>query len=143
MTKVCKSLKHVAFFVVFVALLILLPQTTAAQGSGLRLRFKERTLSADIDSTPLRVVLDAIRKQKGIRFQTKKGAGSLLNEEISVQFKQLPMQDALKRIFAGMNHCLVFRGDSIYRVMLYGKVKKKRYTRRRQVRRPRRLSRRR
>jgi len=107
------------------------------------LRFKERTLSADIDSTPLRVVLDAIRKQKGIRFQTKKGAGSLLNEEISVQFKQLPMQDALKRIFAGMNHCLVFRGDSIYRVMLYGKVKKKRYTRRRQVRRPRRLSRRR
>jgi hypothetical protein len=105
------------------------------------LDFKGRTLSAEIDGTPLRTVLDAIRRKKGIRYQAKKGAGFLLNEQISVRFKELSMQDAMERILAGMNHCLVFRGDSIYRVMLFGKAKTKSYTRSRRIRRPRRISR--
>lgn len=138
-----RSLKHVVLVLVFSAVLFFLPETAAPQGRALRLDFNEGTLTADIEDTPLRAVFDAISKQEGIRFQTKKGAGFLLNEEISVQFKELPMQDALGRILAGMNHCLVFRGDSIFRVMLFGKVKKKRYTGRRRTRRPRRPFRRR
>ncbi|MDY6990701.1 MAG: hypothetical protein SWQ30_21885 [Thermodesulfobacteriota bacterium] len=142
MTKVCKSLNYVLLLLVFSALLLFLPETATPQGRALRLDFNEGTLTADIEDTPLRSVFDAIRRQKGIRFQTKKGAGFLLNEEISVRFKELPMQDALGRILAGMNHCLIFKGDSIFRVMVFGKVKKKRYTGRR-VSRPRRPLRRR
>ena len=142
MAFVCKSLKHVTLLVCAV-LLFSLPGTTASQGSTLHLDFKKGTLSADIDDTPLRAVLDAIKKQKGIRFQTKKGGDSLLNQEISVQFEELPMQDALGRILTGVNHCLVLSGDSVFSVMLYGKVKKQPYRRRRQIRQPRRRSKRR
>ncbi|MDY6836351.1 MAG: hypothetical protein SWH78_00125 [Thermodesulfobacteriota bacterium] len=143
MTRACKRFKHVFLLLLLAASLLFSPETTASQGTALRLDFKERTLSANIDDTPLRAVLDAIRKQKGIRFQTKKGADFLLNEKISVRFRQLPMQEALGRILTGMNHCLVFKGDSVFRVMLFGKVEKKRYTERRRARRPRRSFRRR
>jgi len=142
MTKICKNPRHVLLLLIFSALLLFLPETATPQGRALRLDFNKGTLTADIEDTPLKSVFDAIRKQKGIRFQTKKGADFLLNEKISVRFRELPMQDALGRILAGMNHCLIFKGDSIFRVMVFGKVKKKRYTGRR-ISRPRRPLRRR
>jgi hypothetical protein len=141
MTVQRRSLRHILVVLVISVSLFILPQIGIPEQGALRLDFKEGTVSADIDSKPLRAVLDVITKQRGIRFETRKGADFLLNEQISVQFEKLPVQDAIARILAGINHCLVFRGDSIFRVMLFGKVENKRSTGRGAARRSRRLPR--
>ncbi len=107
------------------------------QQGAMYLKFKQRRLSANIKETPLRAVLDRIKQQKRIWIDTGfMRNSSLLDEQISVRFRDLPIQDGLERILSGMNHCLIFDEDSVVGVMLFGKPAKRTYRgRRRTIRR--------
>lgn len=71
----------------------------------IQLKFQAKGLSADLKDTPLKSILMAIQKQKGIWF---KAEDDLLEEKISIQFRDLSMEGGMRRILASMNHLLVF-----------------------------------
>ena len=62
-------------------------------------------VSADLEEVSLRIILEQIRKQANVWFESDR---NLLNEKISIQFKALPLEDGLKRILAPFDHALVF-----------------------------------
>jgi hypothetical protein len=127
--------------------LLLLGGVASAQEERLYLAFDQGRMTANIKNTPLTAVLDRIKQQRKIYFD--KGFmkdPSLLDNDISLQFKKLPVQDGLERILSGINHSLILKGDSVEGVMLLGEPGKRTYRpSRRTVRRrtPRRSSRRR
>jgi hypothetical protein len=135
-----------ALCVSFFALLFL-RGVASAQETRLYLAFAQGRLTANIKNTPLKAVLDRIKEQRSIYFD--KGFmrdPSLLDNDVSVKFTNLPIQTGLERILSGLNHSLIFKGDTVEGVMLLGKPNKRTYrTPRRIIRRrtPRRTSRRR
>lgn len=83
--------------------------------SGLRagekemiLDFQGQTFSASLKAIPLRLILEELEREKGIWF---KGIPSLLDEEITVQFAALSLENGIKRILASKNYSLVFDRD--------------------------------
>ena len=90
-------------------------QKAAVQLSG-------NTMSADLKNVSLETVLEGIRKDHGIWYETDV---PLSGENISLQFDGLPVEKGFKRILAGMNHVLVFdakKGD-VVGVVIFGKKK--------------------
>jgi hypothetical protein len=73
-------------------------------------------MSVDLKEASLLGVAKDIEKQSGIAF---KGDESLLEEKVSVSFKDLPLEQGIKRILANMNYSLMFdnRGE-VSEVML-------------------------
>lgn len=114
-------------FLSFIVLLFL-RGVVSAQEKRLYLAFDQGRLTANIKNTPLKAVLDRIKEQRSIYFD--KGFmrdSSLLDNDVSVQFTNLPVQDGLERILSGINHSLFFKGDSVEGVMLLGKPGKRIY----------------
>ena len=85
------------------------------------------TLSAKIERASLKGVIAKIKEEKVIWFKFWfKSSEQLLNEQVSVRFKSLPLQDALERILSGLNHSLIFDKDGdLLGVILLGKSKKR------------------
>lgn len=92
------------------------------------LTFKQGRLSANIKNTPLKAVLDRIKQQRKIYFDTGfMRDPSLLDNDVSLQFRNLPVQNGLGRILSGINHSLILKGDRVVGVMLLGKPGKRTY----------------
>jgi len=66
-------------------------------------------MSAELQGVSLRLVLEKLEREKGIWF---KGDESVLEEEVSIRFKDLPLYEGLRRILSHINHVLVFDGDN-------------------------------
>jgi len=67
-------------------------------------------MSVDLKEASIVDVAKDIEKDSGITF---KGDESLLEEKVSVSFKDLPLEDGIKRILANMNYSLMYdsRGE--------------------------------
>lgn len=105
------------------ALILFLLTGMALGQNELSIRFEKNVVSADIREASLSVVLEAIRTEKGIWLETGfLKDDSLLDEQISLKFEEVSIQDGLERILSGVNHCLVFEAGSIAGVMLFGKT---------------------
>jgi hypothetical protein len=103
---------------------------------GIELDFVNQSLSATIKSVPLRTVIAEIEEEKGVWFKLwVRGEDSVLDEKVSVRFKNLPVKEGLERIFSPLNHCLVFDQDGkLSGVILFGKPEPRRdWSRRRRV----------
>lgn len=115
--------------------------TAYPQQRRLYLTFKKQRLSANIKNTSLEAVLDKIKDKKNIWFETGfMRDSSLLDDDISVQFRNLSVQDGLERILSGINHSLMFKGNSVVGVMLFGRPGKRTYRGKRQTASPRRTT---
>ena len=116
--------------VLFVSLfeLLFLCGIVSAQERRLYLTFDQGKVTANIKNTPLQAVLDRIKQQRRIYFDTGfMRESSLLDNDISVQFTNLPVQNGLKRILSGINHSLILKEHGVVGVMLLGKPGKRRY----------------
>jgi hypothetical protein len=118
----------------WVFILILLGYNSAsAEPRRIELDFSNQTLSAKIKSAPLRTVIAEIEEEEGVWFKLwLEGEDSVLDEKVSVRFKDLPVKDGLERIFSPLNHCLVFdQNGKLLGVVLFGKPEPRRDWRRR------------
>ena len=79
-----------------------------AQSASIELTFKGDVLSANLKGVCLEEILEKLEREKGISW---KGASSLLEEEITVRFKDLSLDEGVKRILRSMNHYLIFDAD--------------------------------
>ena len=70
-----------------------------------KLLIKNNIVSAKLENIPLGKILRQIEEQSNVWF---KGDESLLNEKVSVQFKDLSLEDGLKRILISFNYSLIF-----------------------------------
>lgn len=133
MNRVSKLL--LALLVVFLPLF--LSPAVRAQEGRIHLDFEDQTVSANIREAPLKAVIEKIKSEEGVWFLNWfKGNESLFDEKISLRFRNLPVRDAMERIFSGINVALVFDSqNSIEGVFLFGKPGKRRYTPRRSPRR--------
>jgi hypothetical protein len=117
------SVARSAFILLAGPILLFLTSVSAESQEGtVNLNFERDTLSADIEQAPLGAVLDRIREEEGIWYQTWLKGESTLKEEVSVQFRRLPIKDGLERILSDVNHSLVLEGSGVVGVMLFGKV---------------------
>jgi hypothetical protein len=85
------------------ALSVSLPASAA--GWDIDLTIEGEVLSARLRGVPLKAVLETLERERGIWF---KGNSLLLDERITVQFTDLPLEEGLNRILAPMNYSLVF-----------------------------------
>jgi len=69
------------------------------------MQFDGGRLSANLHRAPLRLVLEKMKKEKGISFTA---STALLDDTVSVKFANLSLEEALKRILAHSNYSLVF-----------------------------------
>ena len=118
----------------WVFILFLLGYNSASgEPRKIELDFNNQMLSATIKSAPLRTVIAEIEEEKGVWFKLwLKGENSVLDEKVSVRFKNLPVKEGLERIFSPLNHCLVFDQDgTLSGVVLFGKPEPRRDWRRR------------
>jgi hypothetical protein len=79
-----------------------------AWDGGIDLRVEGEILSARIEGVPFKIVLENLERQRGIWFM---GDPSLLEEEVTVEFIELPLEQGLKRILSSVNHVLLFDGN--------------------------------
>lgn len=70
-----------------------------------KLLIKNNIVSARLENIPLGKILQQIEEQSNVWF---KGDESLLNEKVSVQFKDLSLEGGLKRILISFNYSLIF-----------------------------------
>jgi hypothetical protein len=105
-----KASKAIVIFIAASVLFFLSSALIIAEEGYIDLDFGNRTLSANIREAPLRAVIGEIRKAKeGIWFRIwLKGSKVSLDEKVSVQFKDLPILDGVKRILSPMNYSLIF-----------------------------------
>ena len=90
-----------------------------ARGAGIDLTFQGNVLSANLKEAQLKEILEKLEREKGISW---KGESSLLEEKITVQFRNLSLHEGVKRILGSMNHCLVFDKDErLASVVIIGK----------------------
>jgi hypothetical protein len=111
-------------------------RSASAEPRRIDLDFVNQTFSATISSAPLRTVIAQIEEEEGVWFKLwLRGEDSLLDEKVSVQFKNLSVKEGLERIFSPLNHCLVFDQDGkLSGVVLFGKPEPRRdWSRRRRV----------
>lgn len=111
-----------AFTLFFTGLLLVsvfYPESSGAKEANLTL--KGDYISANLKGASLKAVFEALEREKGIWF---KGNRSFFEEKVTVQFTDLSLEDALKRILSSMNYCLVFERDgALVGAMLIGKGK--------------------
>jgi hypothetical protein len=149
-----KAIPRIARFVVLFLAASLLSLASAPQLSALgaissggseqgkrklSVTFEGPTMSADIEGAPLKLVLDEIKEKRGVWYDARSMKdSSILDEDISLHFRQVPLQEGLRRILTGINHSIVFQGSSVEGIMLFGKPRKETYRGRRGITRPRR-----
>ena len=88
-------------FVSVLSCLFLLAASAYAENVTIR----DGRMSADLKEASLVGIAKDIENQAGISF---KGDESLLEETVSVSFKDLPLEDGIKRILANLNYSLMF-----------------------------------
>lgn len=117
-----KVSKTILTFIAAPLLVFLSSDLIIAEEGTINLDFGNRTLSANIRKAPLSAILREMKKE-GIRFRIwLKGSKVSLDEKVSVQFKDLPIRDGLKRILSTMNHSLIFDNHGkLLGVFLLGK----------------------
>ena len=86
-----------------IAVLILLPIN--AFGEKNHLQFTAETLSADLKDIPVKVVLDELKKEKGIWCE---GEIQLLKKNISLKFDDLTLTEGIKRMLKSYNYALIY-----------------------------------
>jgi hypothetical protein len=119
-----KSLKIILALTLVSLSCIFKPTPALGQGRKVDLHFKGRTLSADIRKAPLSNVIKEMKEETDIRFHKwLKGSESLFSEEISVRFRSLPVDEGIGRIFSGINYAIVYNGNRIVDVTLFGKAR--------------------
>ncbi len=132
-----RRIKKAISALLWVFILFLLGCNSAsAEQRKIELDFVNQTLSATIKGAPLRTVIAEIEEEEGVWFKLwLRGEDSVLDEKVSVRFKNLPVKDGLGRIFSQLNHCLVFDQDGkLSGVVLFGKPEPRRdWSRRRRV----------
>ena len=97
-TTVTVSMLTCAFFL---SMLTYLP----AREGGVDLTLEGDAISANLKEIPLRDILEKLAGEKGIWCR---GSEAVLSERISVQFKELSLEDGMKRILASKNYSLLF-----------------------------------
>ena len=91
-----------------------------AQNNRVDIQLKGGTLSANLEDASLGDILDRFQKEQGIWV---KGADSLADEKVSIQFADLPLRDGLERIFSSLNYSLFFDGnDKLVGIIFLGKA---------------------
>ena len=70
-----------------------------------KLMIKNNIVSATLENIPLGKILQQIEEQSNVWFKADK---PLLNEKVSVQFKDLSLEEGLKRILISFNYSLIF-----------------------------------
>ncbi len=93
---------------------------TRLEAENTKVVFKGDKISASYHGVTLSQVLEEVKKEKGIWY---KGKTSFLNEPVSVQFRDLSLRDALKRILKNMNYSLVFEKEKLAGIIIIDKVK--------------------
>lgn len=107
----------------------LLSADILAEEGKIELDIGDHTLSAAIKEAPLRGVIAKIKEEmQGVRFKLwLKRSKTSLDEKISVQFENLPIQKGMVRIFSTMNYSLIFdKYSKLLGVFLLGKPAKAR-----------------
>jgi hypothetical protein len=91
-------------FVIIMGCLLVAPLIAGAEN----VIIKDGRMSADLKEASLAGIARDIEKQSGISF---KGDDSLLEEKVSVSFKDLPLEAGIKRILANVNYSLIFNSQ--------------------------------
>ena len=73
-----------------------------------RLLIKNGIISAHLEDFPLGEILNELKRRNNTWF---KGPESLLEEKITVKFKDLPVEDGVKRILHSISHALVYNAN--------------------------------
>jgi len=95
------------FIITLMALSFLLglPSYGQAVKKDIDLKLKNELLSANLDRVPLKEIIKRLEMEKGIWF---KGSESLFEEKVTVQFKNVTLDNGLKRILSSMSYSLIF-----------------------------------
>ena len=97
------------------------PARPVEKGSHDGVLIRQSRISADLKDIPLMELLLMIQEQCSIWFKCNE---SLLDEKVSVRFKDLSLEDGMKRILASMNHVFVFDANGrLAGVMILSKSK--------------------
>jgi len=87
----------------------------------LYLDFNGHTMSAELYNASLEQILERTRKEKGIWYEANK---AVLEEKISVQFKEVTLEQGIRRILSHINHVLVYDEEgNVMGVLVFGKEK--------------------
>ena len=89
----------------WVALILSCTFSEILASSDVNMKVGDKVLSADLKRVTLRAVFERLTTEKGIRI---KGDEKLLEEQVSVQFSELPLDKGLRRILAPMNYMILF-----------------------------------
>lgn len=117
---ITKTEKTIWVLSVTCLLCVLFYSLVQAEGGKIEIAFKDDRISATIEGGSLRNIAERFKAEKGIRI---KGKESILEEEVSVKFKDLPIEEGLKRIFSKMSYSLIFDQDGkVMEATLFGKV---------------------
>ena len=82
----------------------------ASVGNGeINIEFRGESMSAELKGASLEQVLETLKREKGIWFEAPK---SLLEEKVSISFKDLPLEKGMRRILSHINHVLFFNQDN-------------------------------
>ncbi|MFC1862694.1 hypothetical protein ACFL1Z_01915 [Thermodesulfobacteriota bacterium] len=69
------------------------------------LQMNKDSISADLNNVPLNQILQHISKQTNIWFQVN---NALLNEKVTIEFSELPIEEGLKRILTNLNYSMSY-----------------------------------
>ncbi len=100
-----------SFLLMSLACFILLSSQVQAytKNTSFSLEFlDDGTLTLDAEGVPLRNLLGKIQGKTNLEFEIQK---SLLGQPISVRFKSLPLEEAIKRILRGVSYACVFNSS--------------------------------
>jgi hypothetical protein len=76
-----------------------------ADNGEIKINFTGSSMSVRLEDAPLDLILAELKRQKGIWFNWNE---SLANETISIQFKDLSIEEGLSRILSHISHALIF-----------------------------------
>jgi hypothetical protein len=94
---------------IVVCIPLIAPSHASTDDQRIDLKFNGQTMSADLKDVSLKLILEKIKSERGMWFR---GSESVLAERVSVQFKDSPMQEALKRILFDINYVLFFDSNN-------------------------------
>ena len=78
---------------------------STTRGAHIDLTFQGDVLSANLKEIPLRDILEKLEAEKGVSWT---GNSSIGEKKITRRFKDLSLEDGMKRILASMDYCLIF-----------------------------------
>jgi hypothetical protein len=108
---------------IFFSLVVCLASYGSAAGNsyGTGWHLQQGKISARLTHASLPVLVQQMEVQAGVWFKVET---DLAGKTISVRFTDIPLEEGLKRILRGMNHCLVYSADgSVAGVIVLGRGK--------------------